>query len=130
MTVRRRCATGFSFFNNLGYEHELVATLTCQQQGIIKLFTDRSLDFGIGRKINTARRFIKHDDWTSAEESTGHRNKLPLSLGEVGAPSRDLRIQTNCRFGVDIGHCRGDGGCTIIPLNVDTVDRRCARGFA
>jgi len=54
-----------------------------EQQRVIELFSDGSLDLGIGGEVDTRSRLIQDDDRASTEQRASHGDQLTLPVGEV-----------------------------------------------
>lgn len=119
---------------------------TGEQHRVIELLADRRLNLRVRREVDTAGRLVEHDDRAPAEQRARHRDQLPLSLREVRAPRRDLRVERDDRPAFSFGRRCRDGrdrcGAPVLSLflslslacggafTLSLVNRRRAGGHA
>ena len=80
-----------------------------EQQRVVELFSDSSLNLGIGGEVDTRSRFVQDNDRTSTEQRASHGDQLTLPVGEVGATRRDLGVERDLRLARLGLHNRGGG---------------------
>lgn len=51
-----------------------------QQKRVVELFSDRSLDLGVGRKVDTRSGLVQDDNRAPTEQRPCHRDQLTLPV--------------------------------------------------